>query len=56
MKTIFDYIQFYKDDDFIKSPFNDKDALVFAIFSYVKFDGIVPHGRRESISFDEAME
>lgn len=40
--SIFSYLQWRGDIDLKKAPFNEVDALVLAIFSYLNLDGIVP--------------
>ncbi len=54
MKTLFDYLNYYKDEPFDVIPFNEVDCLILAMFSYVRLDGIVPKEKRESISMSEA--
>lgn len=54
MKTLFDYLLYYKDEPFEVIPFNEVDCLILAMFSYVKLEGIVPKEKRESISMSEA--
>ena len=53
MKNIFSYLDYYGDVSFQKACFNDADALIFALLSYVEFDQIVP-SNRHGISLKEA--
>lgn len=54
MKTVFDYIDFYGNTSFLDYAFNDIDALVFALLSYAKLEGIVPPEKNKSITIKEA--
>lgn len=54
LKTVFDYLSFYKDESFDVIPFNEVDSLILAMLSYVKLEGIVPKDKRESILISEA--
>lgn len=54
LKTVFDYIEFYGDISFLDYEFNDVDALVFALLSYVKLEGIVPKEKGKSVTIKEA--
>lgn len=56
MKTVFDYLVYYKDVLFDSYSFNDVDSLIFSLLSYVKFEGIVPKDKKESISLYKACE
>ncbi len=42
MGKIMDYVHWRGDLNFLKDPFNDIDALVLALLSYLPFQGIVP--------------
>lgn len=42
MGTIMEYIQWRGDLNLIKDPFNDIDALILALLSYLSFNNIVP--------------
>jgi hypothetical protein len=42
MATIFDYLTWRGDLTFKQSPFNPVDNIIFALLSYLPFDGIVP--------------
>ena len=55
MKNIFSYLDYYGDISFQKVCFNDADALIFALLSYVEFDQIVP-SHRQGISLKEACK
>ena len=54
MRNLFDYLKFYKDVSFETMAFNDIDALIFSLLSYVEFEGIAPSGKREFIYLEEA--
>ncbi len=56
MKTVFDYLDYYRNVPFSKYAFNDVDALVFALLSYVKFQEIIPQERFKSISLQQACD
>jgi len=56
MKTLFDYLDYYKNEPFDVIPFNEIDSLILAMLSYVKLEGIVPKEKRESISLREACK
>lgn len=55
MKNIFDYLDFYKDISFKEFVFNEVDALILGVLSYVKFDDIVPRGIKEYIYLEDAV-
>ncbi len=54
MKNIFDYLHYYCDETFDVVSFNEVDSLVLSLLSYVKFEGIVPKEKRESILLKDA--
>jgi len=56
MKTIFDYLDYYKNKPFETFSFNDVDSLILTLLSYVKFSQIVPQGKKDSISLFKACE
>jgi hypothetical protein len=57
MNKLFDYISWRGDLDFIQSPLNPVDYLIFSQISYLPFDGIVPSPEEEEgISLHLAME
>ena len=56
MKTLFDYIEYYKKYIFREYKYNDVDALILAVLSYVPFEDIVPSGRNDYIYLDKAIE
>lgn len=55
MATLLDYLTWRADLRFAQDPFNDIDALVMAMLSYVSFRDIVPEGDG-SISLEQAAE
>jgi len=56
MKTLFDYLKFYKDATFDVFSFNEIDALILSMLSYAKLERIVPKDKRESVSIHEACQ
>lgn len=40
MNTVFEYIKYYKNENFDNCPFNDMDNIVFSILSYLPLDNI----------------
>ena len=42
MGTLFDYLNWRGDLTFSQAPINEVDSLIFALLSYVDFEGIVP--------------
>jgi len=57
MADLFDYITWRGDLDFVKSPLNPVDYLIFSQLSYLPFDGIVPTPKEKGgISLHLALE
>lgn len=56
MKTIFDYLEFYKNESFDTFSFNDVDSLILTLISYVKLQGIVPKDKKDSISLSKVCD
>jgi len=57
MSSLFDYISWRGDLDFIQSPLNPVDYMIFSQISYLPFDDIVPGPEeKEGISLHLAME
>jgi hypothetical protein len=57
MSSLFDYISWRGDLDFIQSPPNSVDYVIFSQISYLPFDGIIPGPEeKEGISLYLAME
>ncbi len=56
MKNYKDYLDYYGNLSFKNFVFNEIDALLFAMLSYVQFNGIVPEKKNESISLKKACE
>jgi len=57
MSSLFDYISWRGDLDFIQSPLNPVDYVIFSQIAYLPFDGIVPGPEeKEGISLHLAME
>jgi len=57
MSSLFDYISWRGDLDFIQSPLNPVDYIIFSQISYLPFDGIVPSPEeKEGISLHLAMK
>ncbi|MBE6693493.1 MAG: DUF2974 domain-containing protein [Ruminococcaceae bacterium] len=55
MANINDYLDWRGDISFSELPPCEADALIFALLSYINFDGIVPSGK-EGISVREAVD
>jgi hypothetical protein len=56
MACLFDYIKWRGDLDFIVSPFNPVDNIIFSQLAYLTLDGIVPEPEdKEGISIDLAL-
>ncbi|MBN2257412.1 MAG: DUF2974 domain-containing protein [Anaerolineaceae bacterium] len=54
MGTVMDYLKWRADLRFSQEPFNDVDALILAMLSYLDFKGIVPGvDEKEKISLEE---
>jgi hypothetical protein len=54
MGTVLDYLKWRADLRFSQDPFNDIDALILAMFSYLPFKGIVPGiDEKEKITLEE---
>ena len=49
MKTVFDYINYYKNKDYDECPFNDMDNIIFSIIAYLPLDNI----EKPSITINE---
>ena len=56
MKNLFDYLGFYGDLSFSEHQFNDVDALILALLSYVEFDDIVHTIKTSSVTLLKACE
>ena len=55
MGTVLDYLKGYADSLFSKDPFNDVDALVLSMLSYLPFEDIVPGvDKKDKITLEEA--
>jgi hypothetical protein len=57
MANMIDYLHWRGDLDFSKSPFNEVDAAIFAMLSYVNMSGVVPGWDSNSrISINDAIQ
>ena len=56
LKTIYDYLDYYKKESFFDYAFNEVDSLIFSLLSYVKFDGIIPSGEKENVLLKDACK
>ncbi len=57
MGTVMDYLEWRGDLRFSQDPFNDIDALILAMLSYLPFKGIVPgFDSRKSVTLEEAAD
>ena len=57
MANLFDYITWRGDLDFIQSPFNPVDNIIFSQLSYLPFDGIVSGlGKKDAIKISDAAK
>lgn len=54
MRNLFDYLNFYGNYSFEEYAYNEVDALILALLSYVKLDGIVPASKTDFIFLEEA--
>lgn len=57
MKNVIDYINTYGDRTFSELPWNEVDAVALALFSYFRWDGIVPDitEEREAIGLQDMI-
>ena len=54
MGSVLDYLKWRADLRFSRDPFNDVDALILAMLSYLPFKGIVPGiDERKKITLEE---
>lgn len=57
MADIFDYLTWRGDLNFLQSPLNSVDSLIFSQLSYLPFDGIIPPpDEKDSISISYAAD
>ncbi len=55
MQNLTTYLTFLKNITFKQLPFNELDALLFALLSYIRFKGIVP-GDAQSVTLQKACQ
>lgn len=56
IETIFDYLRWRGDLKLSQSGFNNVDALILALFSYLPFETIVPEDHHEHITIKDAAD
>ena len=54
MRNLFDYLNFYGNYSFDECAYNEVDALILALLSYVKLEGIVPSSKNDFVFLEEA--
>ena len=56
MNNVFDYIDYYKNTSIREYNYNEIDALIFSLLSYVELEGIIPSNKNEFIYLSDAID